>query len=194
VKLHLIHGIHATRKSATNQLAPYYRNQGFEVVVHNYGYALAMPRFFGDWLNDKRAEKIAKKIEDGDMVVGHSNGTTIFHIIQKKYRKISASVLFQPALDNDATFTGTDRVLVIYNDADDVVEQSRLAWFSSWGNMGRVGYKGEGKNVECWDAKNPPEVPPLPYSGHCGFVETGEAVKRSWGIATGEWLKRKNNG
>jgi len=187
MKMHLIHGIHASRKPATKQLAPHYRKLGFEVLVHNYGFALALPRSIGDWRNEGIATKIAGKISNGDIIVGHSNGCTVAHMIQKSHRHLSALILFQPALDNDVAFTGVDRVLVVYNELDDVVEQSRLARFSSWGNMGRVGYQGPSGNVIEWDSMDPPTLPPHPYSGHCGFVENGAVVLQSWAEATGKW-------
>lgn len=190
MKVHFIHGIHASRKPATRQLAYFFRELGFDVVVHSYGWALALPRLFGDWLNERRAKAIAKTIRDGDVVVAHSNGCTIAHMIQKSHRRLFAAILMQPALDNDVAFTGTDRVLVVFNEKDNVVEHSRLARFSSWGNMGRVGYKGEATNVEQWDALAPPNSLP-PYSGHCGFVETGPVLLRQWGVALASWLWNK---
>lgn len=207
MKIIFVHGIHATRKSATDQLAPYVkaylaeRGHDVEVECHKYGYALALPRSIGNWANNRRAAALAKRVKDGDVIVGHSNGTTLGYLVQRDHRRLAGLVLFQAALDNDVAFTGADRVLVIYNERDDVVEQSRLAWFSSWGNMGRVGYKGPSKNVQQCDAMNPPNIPPLPYSGHCGFVENGEAVLRSWGNEVGRWIeenvlinKEKNRG
>lgn len=197
VKIILVHGIHTSRKPATSQLAPcireYFVERGIEVdiEIHRYGYALALPRFIGDWLNEKRAATLAKRVPaDGiTVVVGHSNGCTIAHILQKLHRRLAGIVLFQPALDNDVAFTGADHALVVYNERDDVVEQSRLARFSSWGNMGRVGYRGPSANVRQVDAMNPQPIPPLPYSGHCGFVENGKAVTRSWGREVGRWIE-----
>lgn len=197
MKIIFVHGIHATRKSATDQLAPLVkaylieRGHDVEVECHKYGYALALPRSIGNWANNRRAAALAKRVPTDRpvVVIGHSNGCTIGHILQKLHRHLAGLVLFQPALDNDVAFTGTDRVLVIYNERDDVVEGSRLAWFSSWGNMGRVGYKGPSGNVQQIDAMNPPSIPPLPYSGHCGFVENGEAVLRSWGNEVGRWIE-----
>lgn len=188
--VHFIHGIHATRKSATSQLAPFFKERGNDVIVHNYGVALALPRFFGDWLNEKRAAKIAKRIKDGDTIVAHSNGCTIAFLIQRDHRALNAMILFQAALDNDVTFTGTDRVLVIYNEKDDVVERSRLARLSSWGNMGRVGHKGAGKNVEQWDSLDPPHGLP-PYDGHCGFVETGPVLLKAWALGVEHWYNKE---
>lgn len=196
ITIHFVHGIHATRKPATSQLAPYvkeyFAERGIkvEIKVHSYGYALALPRFFtGDWLNNRHAKKIAEKVKDGDIMLGHSNGTTINYLVQRDHRKLLALVLFQAALDNDVSFAGTNQVLVIYNEKDDVVEQSRWARFNSWGNMGRVGYKGPGQNVVQWDSMNPPNVPPLPYAEHCGFVDNGPEVLESWARAVAVWME-----
>ena len=195
MRIFFVHGIHATRKSATAQLAREARKwlkengrDDVEVIVHNYGMALALPRAMGNWINNRRAKELAAKMRDGDCIVAHSNGCTLAYLVQRDHRKLDGLVLFQPALDNDAVFTGCDRVMVIYNERDDVVEQSRWALFSSWGNMGRVGYKGPSKNVEQADSMNPPSLPPLPYSGHCGFVENGLAVLASWAAFAAEWI------
>lgn len=197
MKVILVHGIHATRKPATSQLAPYvkeYLRERFldgavEIEVHKYGYALALPRFIGNWANNRRAAALAKRVKNCDVIVGHSNGCTLGYLVQRDHRRLSGLFLLQPALDNDVAFTGTDHVMVVYNERDDVVEQSRLARFSAWGNMGRVGYKGPSENVRQIDSMSPEPIPPLPYSGHCGFVENGEAVLRSWGREVGRFVE-----
>lgn len=151
MKVHLIHGIHTSQPGGTvAKLKPFFEGAGYEVVVHNYGYAHALTARF---INPFRAIWLATKIEDGDVVVGHSNGCTLAWMISNKYRNNLGLVYINPALDDDAESYNSKWVNVYFNKGDEVVHWSKLLFAHPWGEMGRVGYTGlendEVLNVDC---------------------------------------------
>lgn len=191
--IHFIHGIHTSDKdNVTAKLAPEFRAVFAEmnepVFVRRYGYALALTTGLTNWLNNRRASKLAKHIADGDSIVAHSNGCAVAYLIQRDHRMLKACVLIQPALDNWRTFENTEKILVVYNDEDDVVGLSTLGFASAWGDMGRVGYKGSLQNADQWDSKNPPDSV-IPYKGHSGIVAE-EKTRSSWSNNLAFWLKQ----
>lgn len=178
MKIHLIHGIHSSHGGNTKRLAPYFRAAGFDPVVHSYGWALALTSGLTDWLNIRRAKRLAERIEDGDAIVCHSNGAAVAWHIQAEHRALSALILVNPALDRDTEFDNVGEVLCVYNAGDGVVGWAELAPFSHWGSMGRDGYSGKTPTVRNLDAGHPPAgLPPL--SGHCALFEP--AALPHWG-------------
>ncbi len=150
MRVHLIHGIHTSQPGGTiAKLEPFFKFVGFETVVHNYGYAYALTARI---INPFRAIRLATKIDDGDILVGHSNGCTLAWTIANKYRKNLGLVYINPALDDDAE-SDARWVNVYYNGGDEVVHWSKLLLAHPWGEMGRVGYTGveddDVWNVDC---------------------------------------------
>lgn len=189
--VHLIHGIHATEPGGrTSKLAVYLRAMGHDVEVHSYGYAWASSSLLPGLTNHqnrKRAERIAKRIREGDSIVAHSNGCAVAYLIQEPpLRRLSSVVLIQPALDETIEFYNARRVLCIYNDEDETVGLSMILPGNYWGGMGKYGPQGEG--FEKWDAKNPPLGLP-PYAGHNDLFAPCRIA--SWGVSIGSWLMEK---
>lgn len=183
--VHFIHGIHATRKNATSQLAPFFKNAGYHIMVHNYGWAFAMTSGWVNIANKRRAKKIFQHIQPGDSVVAHSNGASIAYLGQRDLCPLHTLILMQPALDNWVLFNGCKRVLIVYNVRDEVVDGARfMGLASSWGDMGRVGYHGKGENVAQWDSEKPPMDLP-PYSGHTDFTHKDKLPH--WGSGLVRW-------
>lgn len=177
MKVHLIHGIHSSHGGNTSRLAPYFRAAGFDTFVHSYGWASAF--LSNDWVNQRRAERLSKLIEDGDAIVCHSNGAAVSYFIQAEHRALSALILINPALDADTEFHNVARVLVLHNAGDDVVGRSKWVPFRVWGEMGRDGYKGKIDNVVNVDcALAPPSGLPRLW-GHSALF-TPEALPY-WG-------------
>ena len=197
--VHLIHGIHATEPGGnTAKLAIYLRAMGHKVEVHSYGYAFASTSALPGWtnhLNRGRAEKCAKRIKDGDSVVCHSNGAAVTYLIQEPpLRTLKDVVLIQPALDRNAVFHNTERVLCIYNEQDDVVGLSSILPGNHWGAMGKLGPDDSHHNMEKKDALDPSLGLPL-YRGHHGLFEKANIA--AWATSIGSWLNNKggeNNG
>jgi hypothetical protein len=178
VRVHLIHGIHSSHGGNTSRLAPYIRAAGFEVMVRAYGYALALTSGLTDWLNTRRATKLADAIRDGDAIICHSNGAAVAWHVQADHRMLSAVILVNPALDRDAPFDNTGKVLCVHNGGDDVVGWSALAPFSHWGPAGRDGLDGSQPNARNINAGTPP--PGLPsLCGHSALFDP--AALPYWG-------------
>lgn len=196
MKIHLIHGIHTNDKNnVVAKLAPAFRQVFDEesVFVRKYGYAFALPTAITNFLNRRRAAKLAQLIKPGDCIVAHSNGCAIAWLLDSEFvEHLNSVVLIQPALDSWRTFDNTSRVLVLYNDEDAVVGLSTLGFSSAWGDMGRVGYTGDLANVEQWNTKAPPYLLP-PYAGHVGIMDT-ERIRQQWGTALANWVKTGERG
>lgn len=170
MKIHLIHGIHSSHGGNTSRLAPAFRGAGFDVMVRSYGWALALTSGLTDWLNVRRARKLAERIEDGDAIVCHSNGAAVAWHIQAEHRVLSALIMVNPALDTDTEFDNVGEVLCVHNAGDAVVGWAELAPFSHWGSMGRDGYSGKTPTVRNIDAARPPAGLPMLW-GHSDLFE-----------------------
>ena len=187
MRLHTIHGIHANKPGGrTSQLAPYFRAAGFDVFVRSYGLDLAILSGLTDWLNSRRAARLAKTIDHGDAIICHSNGAAVAWHIQNDHRELSALILNNPALDADRHFNNVGRVLCLHNAGDDVVSWSAIVPLSSWGAMGRDGYTGPAVNVVNVDCANPPDGLPRLW-GHSDLFERGHL--EHWGPALARELK-----
>ena len=119
----------------------------YEVLVHNYGYALALTARF---LNPNRAEKISKVVDPDDVLVGHSNGCTIASMIEKK-QPVQGLILINAALDTDTEFKNSEWVDIYFNRGDEVVHWSKIFIAHPWGEMGKVGDgdKPHVTNIDC---------------------------------------------
>lgn len=187
MRVHLIHGIHSSHGGNTSRLAPFFRRAGFETMVRSYGWALALTTGLTDWLNKRRAKRLAEVIKDGDAIVCHSNGAAVAYHIQAEHRMLSALILVNPALDCDTEFDNVDRVLVVHNAGDTVVGWSELAPFSHWGSMGRDGYTGKSGNVINLDAGNP-LIAGLPaLDGHNALF--ADDALPEWGPFLASWMR-----
>jgi alpha-beta hydrolase superfamily lysophospholipase len=184
MRVHLVHGLHSSHGGNTSRLAPYFREAGYECMVRSYGWALALFSGLTDWLNVRRARRLAKEIHDGDAIVCHSNGADVAYYIQSEHRMLSALILINPALDRDTEFNNVDQVMVIHNAGDSVVAWSELAPFSAWGSMGRDGYTGQSRNVKNINAAIPPDGLPSLW-GHSALFEPDALSK--WG----PWLVKQ---
>jgi len=182
-----VHGIHTDDKdNVTAKLAPAFRQVCVEdVMVWKYGYALALTTGLTDFLNERRAAKLAQSIKPGDSILAHSNGCAIAYLLQNTV-PLDRLILVQPALDAWRTFDNVRKVLVLYNEDDEVVGASTFGFRSAWGDMGKEGYTGTLKNVEQWNTKAPPHLLP-PYSGHSGVVED-DKHRQQWSMALARWM------
>lgn len=183
-----VHGIHTDdRHNVTAQLAPALRQVADEdVMVWKYGYALALTTGLTNYLNARRAARLAKLVRPHDSIVAHSNGCAIAWLLQSEHVLLDRLILVQPALDAWRTFDNVRRVLVLHNDEDEVVGASTLGFASAWGDMGKTGYKGALNNVEQWDTKAPPHLLP-PYAGHSGIV-ADDRRRMQWSMALANWM------
>ena len=157
--VHILHGIHVSQPyKSIGKLKLYFEKAGFNnVVVHKYGYAFAV---LSRWKNPKRARKLFPLIENGDIVVGHSNGCTLIDMLTEMGAPISGAVLINPALDADKALASQVRwVHVYFNGGDSVVWWSKLLIAHPWGKQGKIGYTGEDSRYSNFDSSK--EEPPV---------------------------------
>ena len=185
-----VHGIHTSDKdNVTAKLASAFRQVCDEdVMVWKYGYALALTTGLTDFLNERRAARLANLVKPGDSILAHSNGCAIAYLLQSEHVPLDRLILVQPALDSWRTFDNVRKVLVLHNDEDEVVGASTMGFCSAWGDMGKTGYTGSLDNVEQWDTKAPPHLLP-PYSGHSGVVQDDKHRQR-WSMALANWMQK----
>lgn len=152
-KVHIIHGIHSSEGDASTpaRCIPELKEAGYEIEVHEYGYAYALS---SRWKNKARAESIAPKIGKHDFILAHSNGCDITRRMLDMGIIIKGAVLLQPALDEDTKFApGGYWINVFHNDHDNPTLFAKyFLWFGHpWGAMGRFGYSGNDTRIRNHD-------------------------------------------
>ena len=149
-RVHIIHGIHVSEPdNSVGKLRPYFETYGYPVLVHDYGHIFAWQARFR---NEGIAERIAKHVQPGDIVIGHSNGCAIIHLMAKKGVQFKGAVLINAALDRDAQIeNGAEWVHVYHNKGDGWTSLSRLLFWHPWGAMGQKGYEGPDRRVRNFD-------------------------------------------
>lgn len=142
----LCHGFNVKDQGqgTTDTLRPHFEAEGFEVLEFDTGWRGLLGVRFG---NAKRAQKLARLIEPGDILVGHSDGCNLINQAAWKYAASAKAcpfcvVYFNPALDTDTDLAPQVKgALVFYTDSDRVVQIAAALPWHPWGAMGRVGYK-----------------------------------------------------
>lgn len=172
-----IHGVQwGARDKNMHRLAVAFREAGFCVVIPRYGYVPALLVGIFSWLDYRIAQSMSVFIQDDDILVGHSNGATLAHIITQT-RRIRGAVLINAALEVDEA-PNADFVHVYFNAGDCVAKWSAIIPFHPWGAMGSCGYLGERQDVVNIDQGDPPE-PHLPrLNGHSDVFTPGKI--RAW--------------
>lgn len=168
-----IHGVNIRRnQNHLRRIAPAFRDAGFCVQLPYYGYISAFFLGIFNWIDNRIADSMTSFIQEGDILVGHSNGAALVYLISKRV-KLRGAILINAALDTtdlvDAGF-----VHVYYNAGDVVARISNLIPFSVWGAMGGVGYQGDSTNVLNIDQGNPPDNLPK-LDGHSDIFGAGKA-------------------
>jgi pimeloyl-ACP methyl ester carboxylesterase len=193
MRAHLIHGFRIRDGGAetVGRLAPYVSNGQVEAKLHNYGYVslLGLRR-----RNEKAVEKINRRVDEGDVLVGHSNGCLIAWELVKAGVKPAAVICVQPALRRDTIWPEDLPVLCVYNEDDRIVTLGR--WWSrfvsvanpwqdrhGWGAAGRHGFdQASVTNISTL-------VGPTPAEGHSEIFK--QPALQYWGGVIGHWLERK---
>lgn len=187
-RIWIIHGIHQNDSDTWHkEMQRCLTAEGFDVKIFTYGYAYALLTWFQ---NPIRARKLAEKLHNGDVVIGHSNGCDIIQRASnlRPFMHLKGAFFFNPALDPDATLgCSFDYVKVIHNSGDVAVKIAKLFPAHPWGEMGAVGYQG----ISWWKYQNINSFDPgLPlerrYYGHSGFQRSIPAWSR--------WIAKVING
>lgn len=172
-----IHGVQwGARDKNMHRLAVAFREAGFCVVIPRYGYVPALLVGMFSWLDYRIAQSMSVFIQDDDILVGHSNGATLAHIISQT-RRIRGAVLINAALEVDEA-PNADFVHIYYNRGDCVAQWSAIIPFHPWGAMGGLGYTGPTKPyITNIDQGHPPSHLPR-LNGHSDIFKPGKL--RPW--------------
>lgn len=163
----LVHGFNVANPEFTiNKFRQYFESLGCMVEAFTYGYVPFT------WQITRSNPKIAKRLagrceywaDQGYKVIitNHSNGATITRIATEIHGAPIWRVLsIHPALTKTLHPCETaDKVIVVHNEGDSAVVAGK--WLSAivrrltpnryrarpWGEMGKVGYKGDAPNVQ----------------------------------------------
>ncbi len=191
--VHLVHGIHVTNGyDSIGKLKLYFHDVGFEKVEpFSYGF---MPFFMARFLNPSVIEDLKAVVKPGDILVGHSNGGLLAYELAEAGVELGGVVLINPALDKDRRFAKrVPWIHVYFNEGDDVVTLARIPRLSSWGDMGKIGYRGprdgRHRNIDC--GRHHPKV-----DGHSDIFSQGNIElwgPRIAGNARRAWEKNAND-
>ena len=139
---HLLHGFNVkdSGASTTDRLIPYLERLGYATRQHDYGYKFLL----GTWYsNPVIAKQVAGWVKGGDIGVGHSNGCAILSRVAEFCAPITGLIFINPALDNDWIAPPQVQWIRVFHSSNDAaVEVARFIPFVRWGDMGRVGFKG----------------------------------------------------
>mgnify|MGYP000231563429 CR=1 FL=1 len=157
----LVHGFNVSDPERTiGGMAPHLRDRGHDVHTFCYGHAGFIDvRFANENLSYAIASQVrsikALKPELEVVLVGHSNGAALIH----RAAELQGTPLFtrcvyvSPALDNKAELPPLlTRCDVMHTQKDTAVSFGSLMLFHKWGNMGKVGYRGDDPryhNIDC---------------------------------------------
>lgn len=135
----IVHGIHTTAEGAVwmDYLGDQLFRAGFCSHKFNYGYAAA---FTARWRNAARAERLAKFIQPGDVILSHSNGGTLTYMAAKLGAPMGGAIMVNPALDSSRVLASQVPWINLYvNRGDKAVDLSATLIGNLWGDQGRVG-------------------------------------------------------
>lgn len=144
----LVHGFNVKDDGAgtTGMAAAEYRKRpGVEVIEFKPGWRGLLGVRLG---NKRRAQNLAKLIQPGDLLIGHSDGCNLIdqacHALASLGRETVDCVYFNPALDRDTALSKiVSKCIVFYTKTDDTVAISKWLAFHPWGEMGKKGYKAK---------------------------------------------------
>lgn len=153
MRIHALHGIHTSPTSRRlRDMCPYIeRGADSPVVYHEYGDIWAVQTRMK---NPGIARRLAKLIEPGDVLLGHSNGNAIWMRSLLEGAPARGLVILNGALEPDIEFPKPlDFVHAYWNPDDEVVPLTevpimrRVFFDPLWGEMGRTGYTGTDPRV-----------------------------------------------
>lgn len=169
MKIITVHGIHtAEGHNSMAALRPILARHlpDQTIVGHDYGF---MGFWQARWRNGGEAARLADVIEDGDIVVTHSNGAALAYLAVRDYGARPVGIInINPALDRWRT-AGVEWVETIHSDGDRWVWLSQWLPGHIWGDQGRVGYRGTEDNTVSHNASD--FGGRMVYSDHCGLFD-----------------------
>lgn len=184
----LIHGWR-TRGRNMERLAAELRALGFKVRVIRYG------RHFWRWhlLQGMFNALVAlignrSKFQDGDVIVGHSNGANLSHKAMRLGLKPGMCIWLSPALDEcldtDDYADEISRIEVWHTKSDWAVRFAKLVWASDWGAAGAHGYQGSNPIIHNRDMTRT-------IRGHSGWFDCVPVLARWLKDSVEAWAKER---
>lgn len=192
MRVHLIHGFNVSDGGAgsVGNLRDYLDRRGIDYVLHDYGW---VGPFLLRLRNRKTVEELMHQIQDGDVLVGHSNGCAVCWKLIEAGAKPSAVVTIQPALRRDTLWPSHVKVLNLWNPSDYAVRAGRL-WSDLvsiltpgrhyWGAAGHYGYTSNQPHVEQWCTTD--EKFTVPTGGHSDALRHPHVGY--WGPRITRWI------
>jgi len=192
--VHLIHGFnerHDIQQPKLACLAPWLRNRGLSVMVHDYGHwDLIATRN-----NENLARLIYPHVRPGDSIIAFSNGAAITAHLQAMDVVAPKIVFVQPAIKKDwVPNRHCEDITVFWNPGDTATiggkwyrrATSILPWRwqarHNWGEMGHTGFTGDDDRyvqVQTDDTHGMPVA-----SGHAAWAKT---ANRQWRKAIADY-------
>ena len=165
--VHLIHGFnerHKLQRPKLIVLGDELQGRGFDVRVHDYGHwDLVATRN-----NSNLARLIFPSIEDGDTLIGFSNGAALIAHLLRLGAKPKRVVLIQPALGKRWKPPACVKHITVFHNEGDMATvagkwwrraTSLLPWRwqekHNWGEMGHTGYIGDDKRFVQYKTDEP---------------------------------------
>jgi len=180
MRLHFLHGIHTESVSVVQGLIPYLRAAGFQVCYPDYGFILGIETRI---VNPIICGSLLPYIEEGDILIGHSNGAAVCYDLMCRGAPAVGGVFINAALERNMIRAPFVKFIdVYYNSGDTITEAAQIAerlgiTDPAWGEMGHAGYSGADTsitNVNCGATAGMPVV-----CGHSAFFEAPNLSK--WG-------------
>jgi len=149
----------------------------FDVRYPDYGYILGLETKI---VNPVIVGSLQPYIEDGDILIGHSNGCAIAYELAHSSKP--AGLIFINAALDQAISRPAPWIDVYFNAGDQVTEAAKIGAALGiddpvWGEMGHAGYSGDDPmiaNIDCGNSLGMPAV-----SGHSAFFDPQNL--RAWG-------------
>ena len=169
----LLHGFNVRDSGVRTiqKLRPYLTRSGFnDVNAPSYGF---VHLFGAAFFNDNFAALLAGMSEPHDVLVAHSNGCALaYRAIHHESSQFEHLVFINPALRPCVPIPSKVKSLDVWHSPSDrAVRAARFtSWFTFWGNMGAVGYRGpKDRRVQNF---NKQENFPVSSKGHSDVFES----------------------
>lgn len=135
--------------------------RGHDVEFMGYGFVLTPWKTvaYSTAIAYTLANQVANDDPGETVLIGHSNGCNVISraseiAVEMGYPFPEHAIYISPALDRNTDSHALERIDVLHTKKDQAVRWARWVPFSRWGDMGRVGYKGDDPaytNHDCTD-------------------------------------------
>ena len=178
MNIHLIHGIRSAGDVSVEKLIPYLPPGATRYPDYGWIEELETRR-----LNPLIAGCLLPYVQEGDVLIGHSNGAAIAYELAQRGAPVAGLVLINGALERNIVRPAqVGWIDVYYNPGDDITVAAELGARlglvdTVWGEMGHAGYYGDDAfiaNIDCSANRNMPVV-----SGHSAFFLPANVA--AWG-------------